>query len=452
MSDEIYDAVVIGAGFAGLTAARDLAKAGKRVVIVEARDRIGGRTWYRRFADTDFSIELGGNWLDAEGNIALMAEVARYGVALDTSPVAENHASILDGALSNASCPISAQDERDVRKFSAEVRKQVARIDPALPLDTQDVVDLDVPLDEYLAEFGMSVTLTELMGAWIRQETGCHLSKISALHLMSWIPLLDNDPLAIGGAPTHRFVAGTNDLQQRMLDDSGAEILLSSPVESVTQSDEGVDVRIHGGEVVRARGAVVAVPLNCVSDILFDPPLSPAKAAAAAIGHSGAAKKLWVLADDLPPKLLAIGEHAAPIDVFFTDYPAEETGLGADLIVGFSTQERPIDILNRGEVEEALRKWVPEARVLKVDGHDWLADPYSKGTWCAAPAGLLSRYASALEATEGRLVFAGSDIAHAFRGWMEGAVATGATAARRLTTILASCGAAGAGSYRQQQP
>lgn len=438
MNDELYDALVIGAGFAGLTAARDLAKDGKRVLIVEARDRIGGRTWYRHFADTEFSIEMGGNWLDSEGNTALMAEVERYGVALDTSPRAEHFASILDGVLSNAACPISADDEHDLRRFAAEVRKQVGRIDPAAPLDTQDVADLDVPLDEYLAGFGLSVTLTELMGAWIRQETGCHLSKISALHLMSWVPLLDNDPLAIGGTPTHRFAAGSNDLQQRMLDDSGATIRLSTPVEAVTQTMDHVEVRVRGGDVLRARGAVIAVPLNCIQDLAFDPPLSPEKAAAAAIGQSGAAKKLWVLATDLPPRLLAIGEHAAPIDVFFTDYPAEDTDLGGDLMVGFSTQERPIDILDRNQVEAAFRRWVPEARVLKVDGHDWLADPYSKGTWCAAPAGLLSRYASALEATEGRLVFAGSDLAHAFRGWMEGAVATGGTAARRLSAILAS--------------
>ncbi len=437
MNGETYDALVIGAGFAGLTAARDLAKDGKRVLIIEARDRIGGRTWYRPFADTDFSIELGGNWLDPEGNAALMAEVQRYGVQLSTSPQAEHHVSLLDGVLSHAACPISRDDELDLRRFVQEVRTQVERIDPTVPLDTQDVADLDVPLDDYIDGFGLSTTLKELMGAWIRQETGCHLSQISALHLMTWIPLLDYDVLAIGHAPTHRFAAGTTDLLQRMLDDSGAELRLSTPVTAVTQSAEHVEVRTQGGEVLRARGAVIALPLNCLTDITFEPALSPEKAAGAAIGQSGAAKKLWALVTDLPPKIVGIGEHDAPIDVFFTDYPADETGLGGDLVVGFSTQERPLDILDRDDVEAAFRRYVPEAGVLKVDGYDWLADPYSKGTWCTPPAGLLSKYASALEATEGRLVFAGSDIAHAFRGWMEGAVATGATAATRLSAILA---------------
>jgi monoamine oxidase len=435
--DVMYDAVVIGAGFAGITAARDLSQAGLRVVILEARDRIGGRTWYRPFADTDFSIEMGGNWVDAGGNPALMAEVERYGVVLDTSPVAESHISLLDKARSEAACPIDRTDEIALERFSAEAGAQIRRIDPAVPLDTQNVADLDIPLSEYLDRFGFSRGLRQLMGAWIRQETGCDESQVSALHLMTWIPLLDNNPLAIGGTPTHRFASGTIDLQKRMLDDSGVELRLSAPVASVTQTGEQVEVRTQGGDVVRARGAVIAVPLNCFSDLTFDPPLSPDKAAGAAIGQSGAAKKLWALVDGLPPKLLAIGEPEAAIDVFFTDYPAEEAGLGGDLIVGFATPESSLDILDRDEVELAVRRFVPEATVLKVDGHDWVTDPYSKGTWCSPPAGLLSRYASALQAPEGRLVFAGSDVAHAFRGWMEGAVATGGVAAARLTAILA---------------
>jgi monoamine oxidase len=437
MNDDTYDALVIGAGFAGLTAARDLAQNGQRVLIVEARDRIGGRTWYRPFADTGFFIELGGNWVDKEGNAALMAEAERYGVPLSESPHAEHHVSLLDGVLSHAACPITGDDELALRKVVHEILAQVHRIDSALPLDRQDVADLDVPLDSYLDGFDLSATLRGLMGAWIRENTGCHESQISALHLMSWIPNLNHDVLALGHTPTHRFAAGTIDLLQRMLDDSGAELRLSTPVMAVTQSAGHVEVHTHSGEVLRARGAVIALPLNCLTDVAFTPALSPEKAAGAAIGQSGAAKKLFALIAGLPPKILGVGEHDQPIDVFFTDYPADETGLGGDLVVGFSTQERPLDISDRDDMEAAFRRYVPEAAVLKVDGHDWLADPYAKGTWCAAPAGLLSRYASALEATEGRLVFAGSDIAHAFRGWMEGAVATGATAARRLSAILA---------------
>lgn len=437
MNDDIYDAVVVGAGFAGLTAARDLAQDGKKVLIVEARDRIGGRTWYRPFADTGFSIELGGNWVDVQGNTTLMREVERYGVQLSTSPQPDHHVSLLDGILAHAACPITDDDRAALTEVVQAVLSHIRRIDPALPVDQQDLADLDVPLDSYLDGFELSATLRDLIGGWIRENTGCHESQISTLHLMTWIPDLNGDPLSLGHTPSHRFTAGTIDLLQRMLDDSGADLRLSTPVHAVTQTAEHVELRTSSGEVIRGRGAVIALPLNCLTDVVFEPPLSPEKAAGAALGHTGAAKKLWALVTNLPPKVLGVGGHEAPIDVFFTDFPADETGLGADLVVGFSTQERPLDIMDRDDMEAAFRRYVPEAAVLKVDGHDWLADPYAKGSWCAAPAGLLSRYASALEATEGRLVFAGSDIAHAFRGWMEGAVATGGTAATRLSAILA---------------
>ena len=74
------DVVVIGAGFAGVTAARDLAQTGHRVVVLEARDRIGGRTWYRQIPGTDVWAEYGGMFISRETQPSLAAEIARYGI------------------------------------------------------------------------------------------------------------------------------------------------------------------------------------------------------------------------------------------------------------------------------------------------------------------------------------------------------------------------------------
>ena len=75
-----FDVAIVGGGFAGVTAARDLAAAGRSVVILEARDRLGGRTWYRPFAGTEHGVELGGTWFSLSRQPPLAEEVDRYGV------------------------------------------------------------------------------------------------------------------------------------------------------------------------------------------------------------------------------------------------------------------------------------------------------------------------------------------------------------------------------------
>src|SRR3954466_4324134 len=89
MSD-VVDAVVIGAGFAGLVAARDLGQQGLRVVVLEARDRVGGRTLCRPFAGTGRGVELGGAWFDAGYQTPMGEEADRYGIEIVPATAYEN--------------------------------------------------------------------------------------------------------------------------------------------------------------------------------------------------------------------------------------------------------------------------------------------------------------------------------------------------------------------------
>jgi monoamine oxidase len=432
MNDRVYDALVIGAGFAGLTAARDLAKDGKRVLIVEARDRIGGRTWYGQFADTTHMVEFGGGWVDPVYNEAIMREVERYGIGLAECPDGENQISVLDGATYDSICPLAPADVIGLERALVPILRAGRAIDPEAPLDLQDTAALDVPLDQYLDAFELPAKLRELIGAWNRTSGGCEEADISALHFLSWVPSLDGSAVTIAHFPSHVFADGTVSLAQALLDDSGCEVAYDAPVEGIAETADGVEVVTHGGEIFRGRAAVVAVPLNCWGDIEFRPGLSEAKQAGAEIGQSGTTTKLWALATGLPEKLQGIGERATPLDTFTAQFPVPE----GDLVVGFSTRERGLDVGDTAAVQAAFREFIPAVEITKTDTHDWAADPYAKGTWCAAPAGLLSRYASGMAADEGRLIFAGSDIAHAFRGWMTAAVESGAGAASRVSALL----------------
>ena len=81
--DDGHDVIVIGGGFAGLRAARDLADAGRNVVLLEARDRLGGRTWTRPFDGDGPPVEVGGTWFTPE-QVEVPRELERYGLATRT--------------------------------------------------------------------------------------------------------------------------------------------------------------------------------------------------------------------------------------------------------------------------------------------------------------------------------------------------------------------------------
>jgi monoamine oxidase len=105
--------------------------------------------------------------------------------------------------------------------------------------------------------------------------------------------------------------------------------------------------------------------------------------------------------------------------------------------MGFSVQDR-VDIADRDAVARAVNAHLPAAKVTATDGHDWVSDRFSKGTWlCTPPTWFSDGTFEALAMPEGRLAFAGSDIAPEGAGWIEGAVGSGVEAAAHLHGLLA---------------
>jgi monoamine oxidase len=104
--------------------------------------------------------------------------------------------------------------------------------------------------------------------------------------------------------------------------------------------------------------------------------------------------------------------------------------------MGFSVQDR-VDLADGAAVAAAVRAHLPEAEVIQTAGHDWVTDPFSKGTWLAVPPTWFSDGTfERLREPEGRLVFAGSDIAGEGAGWIEGAVGSGREAATMAAALL----------------
>jgi len=115
---------------------------------------------------------------------------------------------------------------------------------------------------------------------------------------------------------------------------------------------------------------------------------------------------------------------------------------GAVLVIGFGWQDDRFHPTDRSAVELALRAFYPEARLVDWTYHDWIGDPASRGTWLTAPAGHLELVDPGRFSPLGRIVFAGSDIAHEQSGWFEGALQSGEAAAKTVRTLLANAASA----------
>jgi hypothetical protein len=107
------------------------------------------------------------------------------------------------------------------------------------------------------------------------------------------------------------------------------------------------------------------------------------------------------------------------------------------LVNCFAPSRADFDSTSVEDVRRAIRLYAPDVEVLAIDSHDWNADPYSKGSWMAFRPGWLTRYVDAMREPEGRVIFAGSDIALGFSaGWIDGAVQSGVAAAAEVEHVL----------------
>jgi monoamine oxidase len=427
------DVLVVGAGFAGVTAARELRRQGHRVLVLEARDRIGGRTWTDSRLGHD--LEMGGTWVHWV-QPHTWAELNRYGIGVKPSPTPVRGYWISGGSLhSGTADELLGLVDRGMAGSTEQALSYFPQ--PYRPLlEGARLAEVDgLTIRQKLEQLGLgSEEFDAVEGMWATNFSG-RTEDGGYAQALRWCALAGGSwQLMFEACATYKIVGGTRSLIDAIAADAGVEIRPNSRVASVTQDDAGTTVALEDGSTVTAAAVVVTLPLNVLDSVTFDPPLSEGKRRAAHQGQASQGVKVWAKLRGEYEPFVALAPGAAPLTLCQVEYVQD----GTTLVVAFGSDSRRLDGSDPDAVQQALRSWLPDVEVLEVASHDWVADELSGETWPMQRAGQLTGSLAELQRPEGRVVLAGSDYADGWAGFIDGAIESGMRAGREVHALLTS--------------
>jgi monoamine oxidase len=423
-----HDVIVVGGGFAGVTAAREVALRGRSVLLLEARDRLGGRTWS---ADWDgIPVEYGGAWVHWH-QPHTWSEITRGGLRVELSEDAQRaHWWVGGDRREGTIAERDAIAERGWNRFVDGVRD-------ALPNPHDSLLALDhlarfdrLSIADRLDELDLDQEERAVLEAELESLAHAPLEDAGAVSVLRW-HALSGYSLALtqytGGRVT--LADGTGSLLDAIASAAPVERRLDTPVAAVRVRGDRVEVETRSGDFHAAAVAVVAVPLNVLGTIEFEPALSEGKQEAIAAGQASRGIKIF-----LRTRGSDVLENAIRPRHAFGYLDTEVLlGEGEQLQIGFGIDAERFD--PRG-LQRELDEILPGYELVGATWHDWLADEYARGTWAIHRPGWYSRHHAEMRRPEGRVLLAGSDIANGWAGFIDGAIESGLEAGARAARLV----------------
>ncbi|KAH0370074.1 amine oxidase, partial [Aureobasidium melanogenum] len=279
------DVIIIGAGLAGLTAARDVIKSGLSCLILEARDRVGGKTWSQQLPDEKGTVDLGAAWINDVNQTQVYALAKQYNAELIEQNTTGNC------AIQDASGAISSFPYGELPSFDAEAKEDVARIRDMCEADCQaldtfnpDDKTLDsMSFEAYLQSRGASETSMSTATVWTRAMLGQEPKDLSALYFLNYCKsgggLLQMRSDRKGGGQHLRVRQGMQLFSKGLASDlPDGVIRLSSPVTAINNNTGNGAVEVHTqNQIIRAHKVITTVPTPVLKNISFSPDLPSSK-------------------------------------------------------------------------------------------------------------------------------------------------------------------------------
>jgi monoamine oxidase len=443
----LADVIIIGAGFSGLAAAHRLREAGQSVIILEARDRPGGRVKAGDIAGV--RIDLGGMWVGKEQTRLLRLIEAQ---GLTTYPTWLEGEAVIEFMGRQVRCPredfapaLPLMPKLEYALLERRIKALIASINLADPAASPQATQLDrLSLGEWMRRHVRTKGLALILTLITRSVFCAEPDDLSLLHWLFYMKAgggFDSLISAEAGGAQHLMVAGgLHQVAQRLADDLGDAVRYGQPVQAVEQNEKGVRVTSPSG-IHAASRVIVAIAPPLASAVHFSPPLPYARDALHQRMPMGSVIKCWVAYDRPFWRDAGLnGFLSSDISGFspaFDVSPPE----GPGLIAGFFDAIEATNWSARSEAERCAEVislltrslGAKAATPLAYAEQDWTMEPWSRGCYAAyAPPGIWTRFGSALRAPVGRIHWAGTETATRWTGYVEGALDAGERAAAEI--------------------
>lgn len=444
------DVVVVGAGFSGLAAARRIARAGRSVLVLEARDRVGGRVLNKPLGHGEI-VEAGGQYIgptqDRMASLAL-----EYGVQTYPTYDQGNQITILGGKRVVGG--FSPAVKREYVALSARLQSMSHEVPLNAPWTAERAAEWDSKtVQTWLAENNASPDAMEAFAS-IADLWGAEPRDVSLLFFLFYIAAAGNEQTpgtldrlldVRNGAQELRFVGGSQLVAQRIASSLGQRVALSSPVRQIDWRGREIRV-VADGQTVTARRIIVALPPALAANIWYEPKLPTQRAQLLQRWPMGSLMKVEAVYDrpfwrDAGLSGVSLIGPGPIRETFDNTPPSGRPGVFFGFVGGtFSrswsarpaAERRSLVLANFAAVLDDQRALNP----IEYFEVDWPAEQWSRGGQAFMPTGVLLDYGSAIRSPVGPIHWAGTETATYWIGYMEGAVRSGERAASEALKSL----------------